>query len=57
MKENFIKKLQIFIKNVKNKLHYAITKMTAPEIIYNRTSSKKDYMGPETWLSCTKDTR
>ncbi len=38
-----------FYKNVQNKLHYAITGMTAPEIIYNRVSSKKDYMGLKTW--------
>ena len=41
-------------KNVQNKLHYAITGMTAPEIIYNRVSSKKNYMGLKPWLSCTK---
>ncbi|HIQ94110.1 TPA: virulence RhuM family protein [Candidatus Ventrenecus stercoripullorum] len=38
-----------FYKNVQKKLHYAITGMTAPEIIYNRASSKKDYMGLKTW--------
>ena len=38
-----------FYKNVQNKLHYAITGMTAPEIIYNRVSSKKDFMGLKTW--------
>ena len=38
-----------FYKNVQNKLHYAITGMTAPEIIYSRVSSKKDYMGLKTW--------
>lgn len=38
-----------FYKNVQNKLHYAITGMTAPEIIYNRVDSKKDYMGLQTW--------
>lgn len=43
-----------FYKNVQNKLHFAITGMTAPEIIYNRVDSKKDYMGLQTWLSCTK---
>lgn len=35
--------------NVQNKLHYAITGMTAPEIIYNRVDSKKEYMGLQTW--------
>lgn len=38
-----------FYKNVQNKLHFAITGMTAPEIIYNRASSKKEYMGLQTW--------
>ena len=38
-----------FYKNVQNKLHYANTGMTAPEIIYNRVDSKKDYMGLKTW--------
>ena len=38
-----------FYKNVQNKLHYAITGMTAPEIIYNRANSKKENMGLTTW--------
>ena len=38
-----------FYKNVQNKLHFAITGMTAPEIIYNRVDAKKDYMGLQTW--------
>ena len=38
-----------FYKNVQNKLHFAITGMTAPEIIYNRVDSKKEYMGLQTW--------
>ena len=38
-----------FYKNVQNKLHFAIAGMTAPEIIYNRVDSKKDYMGLKTW--------
>ena len=38
-----------FYKNVQNKLHFAIIGMTAPEIIYNRVDSKKDYMGLKTW--------
>lgn len=38
-----------FYKNVQNKLHFAITGMTAPEIIYKRVDSKKDYMGLQTW--------
>lgn len=38
-----------FYKNVQNKLHFAITGMTAPEIIKTRVDSKKDYMGLKTW--------
>ena len=38
-----------FYKNVQNKLHFAITGMTAPEIITTRVNSKKDYMGLQTW--------
>ena len=38
-----------FYKNVQNKLHFAITGMTAPEIIYNRADSKKNNMGLQTW--------
>lgn len=40
---------QEFYKNVQNKLHFAITGMTAPEIIYNRVSSKEENMGLTTW--------
>ena len=36
---------QEFYKNVPNKLHYAISGMTTPEIIYNRVDSTKDNMG------------
>ena len=43
------KTTQEFYKNVQNKLHYAITGMTAPEIIYNRVSSEKENMGLATW--------
>ena len=38
-----------FYKNVQNNLHYAISGMTAPEIIYNRVSSQKENMGLTTW--------
>lgn len=38
-----------FYKNVQNKLHYAITVMTAPEIIYKRVDSKKEHMELTTW--------
>ena len=40
---------QEFYKNVQNKLHYAISGMTAPEIIYNRVDSSKENMGLTTW--------
>ena len=30
-------------------MHFAITGMTAPEIIYNRVDSKKENMGLTTW--------
>jgi hypothetical protein len=43
-----------FYKNVQNKLHYAITKMTAPEIIYNRVDSSKENMGLQTWKNAPK---
>lgn len=38
-----------FYKNVQNKLHFAITGMTASEIIYNRVDSNKSNMGLTTW--------
>lgn len=44
-----------FYKNIQNKLHFAITGMTAPEIIYNRVDSKKNNMGLETWKNSPKD--
>lgn len=36
-----VKQQKEFYKNVQNKLHFAITGMTAPEIIYNRVDSKR----------------
>ena len=38
-----------FYKNVQNKLHFAITGMTAPEIICDRVDSEKENMGLTTW--------
>ena len=38
-----------FYKHVQNKLHYAISGMTAPEIIYNRANSEKENMGLNSW--------
>ena len=43
-----------FYKNVQNKLHFAVTGMTAPEIIYNRVDSGKDNMGLQTWKNAPK---
>ena len=43
-----------FYKNVQNKLHFAITGMTASEIIYNRVDAKKDNMGLKTWNNAPK---
>lgn len=34
-----------FFKMVQNKLHYAVNHQTAAEIIYDRTDSKKEFMG------------
>ena len=38
-----------FFKKVQNKMHYAISKQTAAEIIYNRVNSQKEHMGLNTW--------
>lgn len=38
-----------FFKNVQNKLLYAITGHTAPEIIHSRVDSSKEHMGLNTW--------
>lgn len=38
-----------FFKKVQNKMHYAVSKQTAAEIIYNRVDSNKDYMGLTSW--------
>jgi hypothetical protein len=38
-----------FFATVQNKLHWAITKQTAAEIIVNRADSKKDKMGLTSW--------
>ncbi len=43
-----------FYKNVQNKLHFAITGMTASEIIYNRVDSNKYNMGLQTWKNAPK---
>jgi len=38
-----------FFAKVQNKLHYAIHKHTAPELIMKRADSKKNHMGLTTW--------
>lgn len=38
-----------FFKIVQNKLHYAVNKQTAAEIIYNRANAKKEFMGLTTF--------
>lgn len=38
-----------FFKTVQNKLHYAVSGNTAPEIIRNRADSNKENMGLRTW--------
>jgi hypothetical protein len=38
-----------FFKTVQNKLHYATNEQTAPELIYNRADSTKDFMGLTTF--------
>ena len=41
--------LQDFFATVQNKLHWAITKQTASEIIYSRANHEKNNMGLNTW--------
>ena len=38
-----------FFKKVQNKMHYAVSKQTAAEIIYNRVDSEKEHMGLSSW--------
>ena len=38
-----------FFKKVQNKMHFAVSKQTAAEIIYNRADSKKEHMGLTNW--------
>lgn len=45
---------QEFFKTVQNKLHWAITGMTAAEIIANRVDAKKPTMGLTTWKNAPK---
>ena len=45
---------QTFFKTVQNKLHWAITGMTAAEIIADRADSTKPHMGLTTWKNAPK---
>ena len=38
-----------FFKKVQNKMHYAVSKQTAAEIIYNRADAEKENMGLTSW--------
>lgn len=40
---------KIFFAAVQNKLHYAASRQTAPELIYSRADSSKDFMGLTTF--------
>ena len=41
-----------FYAMIQNRFHFAITKQTAAEIIYNSADHKKDNMGLKTWKNC-----
>lgn len=43
-----------FFKKVQNKMHYAVSKQTAAEIIYDRVDSKKENMGLTSWSNSPK---
>ena len=45
-----------FFKTVQNKLLFAITGHTAPEIIHDRADSTKDHMGMQTWKNAPDGT-
>lgn len=38
-----------FFKKVQNKMHYAVSKQTAAEIIYSRVDSNREHMGLTSW--------
>ena len=40
---------QLFFKTVQNMMHYAVTKQTAAEIIYDRADAERPHMGLTTW--------
>ncbi len=36
---------KVFFATVQNKIHYAVNRQTAPELIYNRADAEKEFMG------------
>lgn len=40
---------KVFFKTVQNMMHYAVTKQTAAEIIYDRSDAERPHMGLTTW--------
>lgn len=40
---------QLFFKTVQNMMHYAVTRQTAAEIIYERANAERPHMGLTTW--------
>ena len=40
---------QLFFKTVQNMMHYAVTKQTAAEIVYDRADAERPHMGLTTW--------
>ena len=40
---------KLFFKTVQNMMHYAVTKQTAAEIIYDRADAERPHMGLTTW--------
>ena len=40
---------RLFFQNVQNKMHYAVHRHTAAELIYERADSSKEHMGLMTW--------
>lgn len=45
---------QLFYKTVQNMLHYAVTKQTAAEIVFDRANAEKPNMGLTTWKNAPK---
>ena len=43
-----------FFATVQNKMHYAVHKHTAPELIIKRADAKKEYMGLTSWKNAPK---